>query len=221
MVASPKRSDLLSLLAEVKQVLVALGNKTFFSVVVGSGGITINGGRIKITSSGGIQLPAGGTITDALGNIIFSADSLTGQRMSTPFLAVPAAPMWDGNDGAAFRTGGSTGDYVIQAAHCTTETTLWTGTIPQIVHPQAFWSGVIGSVTGSTSTPTYRLYLNGSLIDTRTTAVYGPYVSALRPISAITSFGSSAVEFHVTVQANTTSADYFAFTFKTLAMAGN
>jgi hypothetical protein len=221
MVASPQRQDLLSRLAAAEQALTALGNKTFFSVVVGSGGITINGGRIKITSSGGIQLPAGGTITDATGNIIFSADNLTGQRLSTPFLAVPAAARWDGNDGAAFRTGGSVGDYVFQAQHCTAETTLWTGTIPQVVHPEVSYSAAIGRVTGSTSTPTYRLYVNGSLVDTRTTAVYGGYGSPLRSIVPITSFGSQGVSFALTIQADITSLDYFACTFNALAMCGN
>jgi hypothetical protein len=221
MVASPKRQDQQSLIADLKQALVALGNKTFFSVIVGSGGITINGGRITIISRGGLQLPLGGNITDANGNIIFSADTLNGQRLSTPFLAVPAAAKWDGNDGTTFRTGGSTGDYVFQASHCTTETVLWQGTIPQVVHPGVSYSAVIGRVTGSTSTPTYRLYINGNLVDTKTTTVYGTYSAPLRNITGITSFGSGGVPFTLSVQSDTSSADYFACTFYALAMCGN
>lgn len=222
MVASPQPQDLPARVTRLEDLLDALSRKTLCSAVVGGGGLTIdNGGKIVIGPGGSIQLPAGGTITDVLGNIIFSADTLNGQRLSTPFLAVPAAARWDGNDGATFRTGGGTGDYVFQAAHCTTETTLWTGNIPQIVHSGAAYSAVIGRVTGTTSTPTYRLYINGHLLDTRTTATYAPYASLLHSITGITSFGDQNTSFSLTVQANVTSTDYFAATFYALAMCGN
>lgn len=229
MVASPQPQDLPSRVTRLEDIVDVLSRKTLFSAVINGGGltlnnggsITVNGGKIVIGPGGSIQLPAGGTITDALGNILFSADALTGQRLSTPFLAVPGVAKWDGNDGAAFRTGGGTGDYVFQAAHCTAETTLWTGVIPQIVHPEVSYSAAIGRVTGSTSTPTYRLYINGSLVDTRTTAVYAGYGSPFRSITSITSFGSTGVSFSLSVQADVTSTDYFACTFSGLAMCGN
>jgi hypothetical protein len=227
MVATPghipgAQSDpLVARVAALEKILAAQGNKTLYSASVGAGGITINGGRITITSSGGIQLPAGGTITDAVGNIIFSADALSGQRLSTPFLAIPASPMWDGNDGAAFRTGGSVGDYVYQAQHCVSEVTLWQGVIPQVVHPAVRYFANVGRVTGTTSTPTYRLYVNGTVVDTFTHAPRVSYGSPLQPITAITSFGSQGVGFALTVEADVTSSDYFAATFNTLAMCGN
>ncbi len=228
MVASPSATpdDPWERLARLEQIVAALANKTGHSMVVSSGGLTItNGGGITIGPGGSIQLPAGGTIDDAIGDILFSADSLTGQRLSTPFLAIPASPRWDGNDGAAFRTGGSTGDYVIQAAHCTTETTLWVGTIPQVVHPEAFYAAIVGRVTGSTSTPTYRLYLNGTapsnLVDTHATTVYGNYGSPQQNIVPLSVYGAQSVPFSLTIQADVTSSDYFACTFKVLAMCGN
>lgn len=208
------RDALEARVAALERALVAATNKTLFSANIGAGGLTIGAG-------GSINLPAGGAIKDGVGNIIFSADASTGQRLSTPFLAIPMTAMWDGNDGAAFRTGGSTGGYVFQAAHCTTETTLWRGIIPQIVHPRVCYNIDVGRLTGTTSTPTYRLYINGNLVDTFSTTAVGLYSCPFRDITGITGFGTGNVSFNVTVQANVTSTDYFDATAWELVMCGN
>jgi hypothetical protein len=221
MVASPQAQDLPSRVARLEALLDAESRKTLYSAVISSGGLTINDGGITIGPGGSIQLPAGGTVRDAAGNIIFSADSLTGQRLSTPFLPVPMTPMWDGNDGATFRSGGSTGGYAFQAQHCTTETTLWRGFIPQVVHPGVFYNIDVGRLTGATSTPTYRLYINGHLVDTFSTTSNTFYSSPFRDITSITSFGLTNVSASVTMQANVTSADYFNCTVWGLVMCGN
>lgn len=222
MVAGPQDNSLPARVARLEQALANLSSKTLFSASVGAGGIAINnGGKITIGPGGSIKLPAGGTITDAVGDIIFSADSLSGQRLSTPFLSVGAAAKWDGADGFTFRSGGNVGDYAFQAAHCTSETTLWVGIIPQVIHPGIFYTASVGRMTGATSIPTYRLYLNGNLLDTHTVAAYGYYTCPFRSITSITSFGSNNFEFHLTVQADVTSTDYFACTFNGLTMCGN
>jgi hypothetical protein len=213
-----------SLLNEIKKTnlrLDAISRKTLANTSINVGGININGGRIKITSSGGIQLPAGGNITDASGNIIFSADALSGVRLSTPFLTIPWVPMWDGQDGSAFRTGGSTGGYAFQAQHCMSEMTIWRAVIPQIVHPAVFYNMDVGRLTGTTSTPTYRLYVNGNLLDTFSTTANSFYSCPFHSITGITGFGTGNVSASVTVQSNISSADYFNATAWNLVMCGN
>lgn len=214
MVASPQSQEPEARLQRVERDMDNLKRKTLYSAVIGQGGLTIRDGGV-------INMPLGGSIRDAQGHIIFSADRSTGQRLSTPFLAVPLTAMWDGEDGAAFRTGGSTGGYAFQAQHCTTETTLWRGLIPQVVHPRVFYDIDVGRLTGTTSTPTYRLYINSNLVDTFSTTAVGLYSCPSRDITGITSFGSSNVPVSVTVQSNNSSTDYFDVTAWQLVMCGN
>lgn len=206
MVASPKRQDLQSMLAEVKAALVALGNKTFFSVVVGLGGITINGGRIKITSSGGIQLPAGGTITDALGNIIFSADSTNGARLSTPFIPVVLyAEFGNRTVGRGFMT-------ALASDIGTSETQIWEGTIAQVTHSGIHWRFSGGDLSAGTNTTTYRLYVNGVVVDSFSAATSTVHDQAkfAEYIAATPVYGVSGAGIIITAQCTTSNANQIA-----------
>lgn len=228
MVASPSATpnDPWARLAALERTVAALENKNLFSAVVSSGGltinngggITVNGGKIVIGPGGSIQLPAGGTITDAAGNILFSADALTGQRLSTPYLAVPLTPRWSGG---RFQTNTGTGDFSIPASSVTAETTLWEGEIPQILHPKAIWSGNLGRVTGTTSVPTYKLYVNNVLVDTYSQTSYAFHESAPLDITGVSVYGVQIAPVRVTIQADVTSTDDLACTVYNVTMAGN
>lgn len=221
MVASPDATpnDPWARLAKLEHTVAALENRTFYSAVISSGGLTINnGGGITIGPGGSIQLPAGGTINDAAGNILFSADALTGQRMSTPFLAVSMVPKWAGG---RFQTNTGTGDYSIPASSVTTETTLWEGEAAQLLHPKAIWSGNVGRIVGSTSTPTYRLYVNSVLVDTLTVASYTFHESPEVDITGASVYGVQIAPVKITIQADISSTDDLACTIYNVTMAGN
>lgn len=223
----PQRA-LLDRIAALEASVKNLTNKTLFSVSVGSGGITINngggitvnGGTIVIGPGGSIQLPAGGTITDALGNIIFSADALTGQRLSTPFLSVPMIPKWAGG---TFQSNTSVGDYSIAASVVTSETVLWSGSIPQALHPKIQWLGATGRITGSTSIPTYRLYVNLVKVGTWSQTTYGNFTTPQFDITGVpgVGFGFQNVSVTVSIQADVTSTDNLAFTTTSVLMCGD
>lgn len=86
MVASPKKQDVLSMLAEVKQSLIALGNKTFFSIVIGSGGITVKGG-------GGITVAGGNlSLADPAGDELLQNDQIAGWGLTSPNMAMGIFP---------------------------------------------------------------------------------------------------------------------------------
>lgn len=221
MVQSPSATpnDPWERLARLEKIVEALANKTGHGMVISSGGLTINnGGGITIGPGGSIQLPAGGTIDDAVGNILFSADASTGQRMSTPYLAVPMVPKWAGG---RFQTNTGTGDYSIPASSVMTETTLWEGEIPQILHPKAIWSGVVGRIIGTTSTPTYKLYVNSVLVDTFSVAAYTFHESAPIDITGVSVYGVQIAPVKITIQADISSADDMACTIYNVTMAGN
>lgn len=190
---------------QIAEIRKAIG---LTSATITHGDLTIRGGSLVIQDSGSIDLPLGGTVKDALGNIIFSADQHTGQRLSTPFLAVPMTPKWKGG---VFQTDTGVGDYAIVASDVTAETTLWQGNIPQVVHPRIGWSGVIGRITGTTSTPTYRLYVNGTLVGSPWSQTgYGGYNTPQFDITGITSFGSENVRVTLSIQADVSSTDNLA-----------
>lgn len=226
MVASPQPQDQNARITRLEDLVDNLTRKTLFSAVVnaggltinGGGGITVNGGKIVIGPGGSIQLPAGGTITDAVGNILFSADSLTGQRLSTPFLAIPMVPLWAGG---VFQSNTAVGDYSVAASVVTSEVVMWTGSIPQTLHPKIQWYGNTGRITGSTSTPTYRLYVNGILIGTWSQTAYTSFATPQYDITAAIGYGFSNVSATVSIQADVTSADNLAFTTKSLLLCGN
>lgn len=226
MVASPQPQDQNSRITRLEDLVDNLTRKTLFSAVVnaggltinGGGGITVNGGKIVIGPGGSIQLPAGGTITDAVGNILFSADSLTGQRLSTPFLAIPMVPKWTGG---AFQTNTGVGDYTIPASSVTTETTMWQGFIPQTLHPKVACECTIGRVTGTTSTPTYRMYVAGTLVGTWSQTAYGFFATPNYDITGASVYGVTNAFVTLSIQADVTSADALAFTCNSVQMVGN
>lgn len=214
---NPKSTE--TRLAELEAIVAAMGRQTAYSMQISSGGLIINnGGGITIGPGGFIQLPAGGTIRDSVGNILFSADALTGQRLSTPYMAVPMMPKWSGG---RFQTNTGTGDFSIPASSVTTETTLWEGEIPQILHPKAIWSGVVGRIIGTTSTPTYKLYVNSVLVDTFSVAAYTFHESAPIDITGVSVYGVQIAPVKITIQADISSADDMACTIYNVTMAGN
>lgn len=150
---------LLDRISALEQTVANLANKTLYSASIGSGGITINGGEIVIANSGGIQLPLGGAITDQSGNILFSADRVNGSRLSTPSIPVPLYPEF-GN-----RTTGHGYMTALASDIGTTETQIWEGQLPQVTHSGIHWRFLGGDLTASTNTTTYRLYVNGSMVD--------------------------------------------------------
>jgi hypothetical protein len=200
-----------SRIAALERQIASVGNKTLFSASIGSGGITIQDG-------GSIHLPAGGTITDGVGNIIFSADDTTGERLSTPFLSVPMVPLWDGGD---FQTGvaAAFGEYSVKASQVTTETVLWRGSVPQMLHPGVRWRGAVGRMTGTTSTPTYRLYIAGELVGTWTAAGLAGLTTAQFDTTDF-GFGDILLDVTVSIQATPSSADYLAFSTTNVIMCG-
>lgn len=214
---NPKSTE--TRLAELEAIVAAMGRQTAYSMQISSGGLIINnGGGITIGPGGSIQLPAGGTIRDSVGNILFSADALTGQRLSTPYMAVPMMPKWSGG---RFQTNTGTGDFSIPASSVMTETTLWEGEIPQILHPKAIWSGVVGRIIGTTSTPTYKLYVNSVLVDTFSVAAYAFHESAPIDVTGVSVYGVQIAPVRITIQADISSADDMACTIYNVTMAGN
>lgn len=211
MVASPGigRADptqaLQQQINDLKTQIVNLANKTLYSASIGAGGLTVQAG-------GTINLPLGGTIRDANGNIIFSADQHNGQRLSTPFLAIPMWPRWcpGAAGGPGFQSSTSVGDWTMAASACTSEVTLWEGRIPQVLHPQIAAVGAFGRASGTTSVPTYRLYVVGSLVATWSQTGYGGGSSGQANITAVTGFGSENVQVTLTMQANVSSSDQLA-----------
>lgn len=210
-----------ALLAEVNRLrarIDAVDRRTLGSASVGSGGITINnGGSLTLGPGGDINLSAGGHIKDGIGDILFSADGTTGQRLSTPYLTVPMVPKWAGG---RFQTNTGIGDYSIPASSVTAETTLWEGEAAQLLHPEAIWSGVLGRITGTTSTPTYRLYVNAVLVATNIQSSYAFYASPAIDITGVSVFGVQIASVKLTIQADISSADDLAFTVYGVVLSG-
>lgn len=220
-VPSDAYNALLNRINDLSARLDAVSRQTLASASIGSGGITISGGgSLTIGPGGNINMPAGGHIKDAAGNIVFSTDAATGQRLSTPFLSLPMQARWRGGP---FLTDTAAGDYSIVASAVTAETFLWTTVIPQTLHPKIQWAGVIGRITGTTSTPTYRLYINGTLVGTWSGVGYGGFATPQYDITAVpgVGFGFSNVGVSATIQADVTSTDNLAFTTNNLIMCGN
>lgn len=217
-VPSDAYNALLNEINMLKSQVAALSRQTLQSASIGSGGILINGGgALTLGPGGNINMPAGGHIKDAAGNILFSADGTTGQRLSTPYLVVPMVPKWAGG---RFQTNTAVGDYSIPASSVTSETTLWEGEAPQILHPQAIWSGNIGRIVGTTSTPTYKLYINNVLVGTNSTTSYTFYQMPAADITGVGGFGIQIVPVKITIQADISSADDLACTVFNVVLAG-
>lgn len=211
MTATPKHlphsneDALLKRIQQLERAVANLANKTLFSASVGAGGIAINdGGGITIGPGGEIVLPAGGKIFDGAGNIIFSADGTTGQRLSTPFLPVMMYPEFQNRTTAnGFMT-------CLASDIGTTEKNLWEGAIPQVVAPLIMWKFVGGDASSSAITVTYRLYVNGTMVDSfssNTTTVHQTSQFDALDITEITIFGTTNVPVVVTAQCSGTNAD--------------
>lgn len=160
-----------------------------------------------------IRMGIGGKIYDGAGNIIFSADQASGQRLSTPFLTVPLSPQWDGGIFQAYNAGAVTqslGRYTIVANSVLAETTMWEGMIPQVLHPKMKWSGVVGRATGTTSTPTYKLYVGGVIVKTWSLTAPTNYDSGDIDITGVAGvgFGFEQVGVKLTISCTPTSNDH-------------
>lgn len=183
----------------------------------GTNTVQINSdGSCSIIVNGDIELPVGGHLRDGANNIIMSADAVTGQGLSTPFIPIPIYPAWSGNwgSGATYPT--------IVASACVAETQIFTGNIPQLVWSRILWNILAGRAGGGTTTPVYRFYLNGILVNTLPSPAFGNYVfnnKILAPLGLALPFGSS-VSISVTVQATATATDLYACGLST-AMVGD
>lgn len=187
----------------------------YFSVSPGAGGVPVTNIRMGI----------GGKIYDGAGNIIFSADQASGQRLSTPFLMVPMTPQWDGGIFQQYNAAAVTqqnGRYTMVANSALTEITMWEGVIPQVVHPKVKWSGVVGRATGTTSTPTYKLYINTTVVKTWSTTVATGYDTGDIDITGVSGvgFGFEQVGVKLTMQCTPTSNDHLYCHSYGLAMLG-
>jgi hypothetical protein len=167
-----------------------------------------NDGTTSILVNGNIQLPVGGKILDGVGNIIISADALSGVGLSTPFVAVPLNPLWNG------LTGSPGGYPQIAASACASEIQIWNGIIPMLAWPQIRFNMTTGRALGTVSVPTYRFYINGVLVDTLTDATirnYSNKIFTLPPFSVLgLAFGVSPVGVSITIQASVSNTDTFA-----------
>jgi len=178
-------------------------------------------GDLNMGPGSDVNFSAGAHIKDGAGNILFSADGSTGQRMSTPFLSVPMVPNWAG--GGIRNAGDGIGEYLITASNVTAETELWKGIIPQALHPNIAMRCVIGRASGATSTPTYRFYVNGTLVDTFSTATFSVFDTGQLDIfnNGATVFGTGPVGVSFTIQASVTSADQLVCTCVGVFMCGH
>lgn len=218
MVSSPQSQDLPARVARLEALLDAESRKSLFSAVISSGGLTIeNGGGITLGPGGNINMSAGGKIKDGAGDIILSADALSGAGLSTPFVPIPMYPAWAQSfPGSAYPC--------IAASACTAETQIWAGIIPQAVWPLLFFEVLVGRVTGSTSNATYRFYVNSGLINSIASPAFGFQNFAepiLAPLGVAIGFGSENVGISITIQSNVTSGDFFAAGVANVAMTGN
>lgn len=175
----------------------------YFSVSPGAGGTPVTN----------IRMGTGGKIYDGAGNIIFSADQASGQRLSTPFLQVMLAPQWDGGIFQQYNGGAVTqaiGRATVVANSVLAETTMWEGVIPQVLHPKVRWTGVVGRSTGTTSVPTYKLYIGATVVKTWSLTAPTNYDSGDIDITGVAGvgFGAERVGTRLTIQCTPTSNDH-------------
>lgn len=162
-----------------------------------------NDGTTSILVNGNIQLPVGGKILDGVGNIIMSADNLTGIGLSTPFVSVPLNPLWNGLTG-------SPGAYPqIVASACASETPIWSGYIAELAWPQIRFVVITGRALGTVAVPTYRFYINGVLVDTLTDASIRNYTNKIFVLPLFT-FGAGPLGISITIQSSVSNTDTFA-----------
>lgn len=196
---------LIARVAKLERDLASVANKTLFSANIGAGGLTINsGGDLNMGTGGDINLSAGGHIKDGVGNILFSADGITGQRLSTPFLSVPMYQEFQN------RTTGNGFTTCLASDIGTAEKSLWEGSIPLVVAPLIMWKFLGGDATSSTVTATYRLYVNGSLIDSfaaNSVTIHSTSQANALDITEVTDFGTGNVSVIVTAQCSVSNAD--------------
>lgn len=177
-----------------------------------------NDGTTSIIVNGNIKLPRGGKILDEVNNIIVSADNLTGVGLSSPFVDVAMHQNWP----PTF-PGGVSYPCIVASA-CTAETQLWLGEIPELVWPQIRFSLLLGRAGGSTSNPTYRYYINGTLVATYTNPAFANYQFSqivLTPDGLALAFGLQGIQVSITVQASVSNTDLFAAGLAHVWMAGN
>lgn len=202
----PNSNDnaLLKRLVALEKRLDAIANKTLSSASITSGGLTIDGGSITLKGSGDINMPAGGHIRDGQGNIIFSADAGSGERLSTPFLPIPLYPEFGNRTtGLGFMT-------CLASDIGTTEKQIWEGVIPQVVAPLVMWKFLGGDASSNLVTVTYRLYVNSNLVDSfsaNSTFVHQTSEFDGLDITEITTFGTTNVPITITAQCSVSNAD--------------
>lgn len=214
MATTPPSDDFLARLNRLEALVDEHGrNPNYPFSVLGSDGTRYfsvspgPSGKPVITARMGV----GGKIYDGSGNIIFSSDTTTGQRLSTPFFAVPWVPRWDGGHYQMWNEATltqSVGLYTIKAAAVTAETMLWDTYIPQVLHPKVRVLINGGRISGSTSIATYRMYFNGNLIKTMVQATSALIDTGDVDITSYVPFGTEGVNMSLTIQVNVTSTDY-------------
>lgn len=213
-------SVLRALRAEIKSLRDRVGN---ISAYIGQGGLTIGEdgsfkmiddtdteivymgpdelGRqvIKFVREGGARIlrtffSSGGqfwSMHDKFDRTIMADDGNNG-GLARPWLHVPMHPMWSQTGFWAYRT--------VDAASIVSETTLWEGRIGLVSHPYIEAYGTWGQASG-TNSPTYRLYVGGTLVQTWTPAAFQIAVYSASIASLI---DQPWIRVHLTVQATGT-----------------
>lgn len=134
-------------------------------------------------------------LTDRGGRILISDDADSGVGLASPWFSVPLYPYFS-------MAASSTWPYMnLPVASVTSETVLWSGRIPQMLHGFVGIDGVWGQASGSNSS-TYKLKLNGTTVGTWSPPALE--VAAKGPFNANAFIGQQWVGVDLTVQASGT-----------------
>jgi hypothetical protein len=204
--------------------------KTLESAAVGSGGLRVHsGGVIRVESGFGhdtfyagpsaytgkqvtvlrrhtgsivfatfVHVPTGEQFWAALdrsGNILLSDDAQSGVGLANPWLPIVMQPLFSMAQNSVY-------SYMsLPVASVTSETTLWSGRIPQMHHGFVGIDGVWGQASGSNSS-TYKLKLNGTQVGTWNAT--GLQVASKGPFNANSYINQQWISVDLTVQASGT-----------------
>src|SRR3984885_2968673 len=159
MVASPdiNPKSIEARLADLEDVVAAVGRKTAFSMSIGAGGMTVAAG-------GSIKLATGGTITDVHGDALLQSDPAGG--IARPWAPVPMYQFFDNAQD-------STEPNQLQA-NVVTGAPMWIGTVPAINWPRLAVYGHFGYSPG-VGTTTSVTYIVELIAGVTTEAVLGTF----------------------------------------------
>ncbi|RSM73445.1 hypothetical protein DMH04_41270 [Kibdelosporangium aridum] len=216
--------------AKLQRDFEELQRRTLYSAAIGAGGLRVHsGGSFRVESGFGFDVFYVGTgpiedksvvevhrhngsvvmrtgvyepngeqyfaLYDRQGNILFSDDAASGYGMANPWLSIPLYPRFS-------MAASSVYSYMnLPVSSVTSETTLWSGRIPQLHHGYIGIDGVWGQATGSNSS-TYRLKVNNTTVGTWSET--GLTVANRGPFDIHTLINSQWLGVDLTVQASGT-----------------